>query len=177
VIRIRGWINVYLVGGTVAVILLSAAWRPNVHVEVGSVDLACRTSCATRSSCWSPSSLSCSRRASTARPTAFLGNRFAKWQSLAGIFVCLTPVLAMLGEVLPGPESGVLRPFGEFGAVQPGLSYSLFTTSLSGLTDNIFIWVIPPVADLSFSTSELSNDQVPCEDIVRSSGPGPDDRN
>jgi len=39
VIRIRGWINVYLVGGIVAAILLSAAWHPDVVFRVDGVDL------------------------------------------------------------------------------------------------------------------------------------------
>jgi Na+/H+ antiporter NhaD/arsenite permease-like protein len=39
VIRIRGWINVYLIGGIVAAILLSVTWKPNTVFHLRAADL------------------------------------------------------------------------------------------------------------------------------------------
>src|SRR5215467_14787992 len=39
VVRIRGWINVYLLGCIVAAILLSAVWKPNIVISIRGTEL------------------------------------------------------------------------------------------------------------------------------------------
>jgi Na+/H+ antiporter NhaD/arsenite permease-like protein len=66
---LRGLINLPLIAATIGAILLSAAWKPGIDINVYGTPIACRIWCATARSSSSRSLRSGSRPRSTAPPT------------------------------------------------------------------------------------------------------------
>jgi len=136
VIRIHGWTNVYLVGCIVAAILLSAAWKPNVAIRLGGVDLelqnlvrdALIVMIALVSLELTPAE---HREANgfTWEPIREVGKLFA------GIFVCIIPVLAMLNAGAHGAFGWMLALTSDGGSPH-NLAYFWLSGILSGALDN-----------------------------------------
>jgi Na+/H+ antiporter NhaD/arsenite permease-like protein len=136
VIRIRGVINFYLVGGIVAAILMSAAWRPDVVIHVGSVGIelqnflrdAIITLLAFVSLALTPSE---HREANgfTWEPIREVAKLFA------GIFVCIIPVLAMLDAGPRGSFAWMLALTAK-GGESHSLAYFWLSGVLSSVLDN-----------------------------------------
>jgi Na+/H+ antiporter NhaD/arsenite permease-like protein len=136
VIRIRGWINVYLVGGIVAAILLSAAWKPGVVIGVGGVDLELQD--VVRDAIIIVIALVSLALTPGEHREA---NGFS-WEPIrevaklfAGIFICLIPVLAMLEAGPRGPFAWMLALTTEEGASH-SLAYFWLSGVLSSILDN-----------------------------------------
>ncbi len=134
--RIRGWINVCLVGGIVAAILLSAAWRPDVVVHIGSVDLALQN--LVRDAIIVLIAL----LSLTLTPGEHREANGFSWEPIrevaklfAGIFVCLIPVLAMLDAGPRGPFAWMLALTTE-GREAHSLAYFWLSGILSSVLDN-----------------------------------------
>jgi Na+/H+ antiporter NhaD/arsenite permease-like protein len=136
VIRVRGSINVYLIGVIVAAILLSAAWKPGVVVHLGGVRLEVQNLV----------------RDTIIVLLAFVSlgltpgehreaNGFT-WEPIrevaklfAGIFVCIIPVLAMLAAGPRGAFAWMLA-FTPEGGGTPSLAYFWLSGILSSFLDN-----------------------------------------
>jgi Na+/H+ antiporter NhaD/arsenite permease-like protein len=136
VIRIRGSINVYLIGAIVAAILLSAAWKPGVVIHLGSVGLELQNLV----------------RDAIIVLVAFVSLRLTPaehreangftWEPIrevaklfAGIFVCIIPMLAMLAAGPRGAFAWMLA-FTSGGGGTDNLAYFWLSGILSGFLDN-----------------------------------------
>ena len=136
VIRIRGAINVYLVGGIVAAILLSAAWRPDVVIRVGGVGLELQNLLrdliiiliALVSLAITPGE---HREANgfTWEPIREVAKLFA------GIFICIIPVVAMLDAGPQGSFAWMLALTSK-GGESHSLAYFWLSGILSSVLDN-----------------------------------------
>ncbi len=136
VIRIRGAINVYLVGGIVAAILMSAAWRPGIVVHVGGVGLELQNLLrdvviillAVVSLAITPGE---HREANgfTWEPIREVAKLFA------GIFICIIPVLAMLDAGPQGSFAWMLALTAK-GGEPHSLAYLWLSGILSSVLDN-----------------------------------------
>ena len=136
VIRIRGWINVYLVGGIVAAILLSAAWHPDVVFRVDGVDLELQN--LVRDAIIVVAALVSLKLTPGEHREA---NGFT-WEPIrevaklfAGIFICIMPVLAMLNAGARGPFAWTLALTTEGGKAN-SLAYLWLSGMLSSFLDN-----------------------------------------
>ena len=136
VIRVRGWINVYLIGGIIAAILLSVAWKPDVVVAIGGAELELRNLA----------------RDAIILVVALISLRFTPvehreangftWEPIrevaklfAGIFVCIIPVLAMLDAGPRGAFAWMLALTSDGGNAH-SLAYFWLSGLLSGFLDN-----------------------------------------
>jgi Na+/H+ antiporter NhaD/arsenite permease-like protein len=136
VVRIRGWINVPLIAGIVAGILLSATWRPAIVIDVRGSELQLQNLL----------------RDAILVAIAFVSLKLTpvehraangySWEPIrevaalfAGIFVCIVPVLAMLKA---GPRGGFawLLALAADGGTAHNLAYFWLSGMFSAFLDN-----------------------------------------
>ena len=136
VVRIRGWINVFLLGCVIAAILLSAAWKPNIVISIRGTELELQNLA----------------RDATIVVVALVSLKLTpgehreangfSWEPIrevaklfAGIFVCIIPMLAMLSA---GPRGGFawMLAFTSAGGTTHDFAYFWLSGILSGVLDN-----------------------------------------
>jgi Na+/H+ antiporter NhaD/arsenite permease-like protein len=135
VIRIRGWINVYLIGGIIAAILLFVTWKPGVVVHVGGIGLELQN--LMRDGIIVLIALVSLKLTPLEHREA---NGFT-WEPIrevaklfAGIFVCIIPMLAMLEAGPHGAFAWMLALIHEGG--HPDLAYFWASGLVSAFLDN-----------------------------------------
>jgi Na+/H+ antiporter NhaD/arsenite permease-like protein len=136
VVRIRGWINVYLLVCIIAAILLSAAWKPNIVISIRGTQVELQNLA----------------RDVTIVVVALVSLKLTpgehreangfSWEPIrdvaklfAGIFVCIIPMLAMLSA---GPRGGFawMLAFTSAGGTTHDFAYFWLSGILSGVLDN-----------------------------------------
>jgi Na+/H+ antiporter NhaD/arsenite permease-like protein len=136
VVRIRGWINVPLIAGIIAAILIAVTWRPGIILKVGSSELqlqnllrdAVLIGIAVASLKLTP----VEHRAANGfsfTPIKEVGKLFA------AIFICIIPVLAMLKAGSQGPFAWLLALTAD-GGTPHDLAYFWLSGALSAFLDN-----------------------------------------
>jgi Na+/H+ antiporter NhaD/arsenite permease-like protein len=136
VIRIRGWINVYLIGCIVAAILLSVAWKPDIvfHVRGAYLELQNLVRDAiivliAVVSLWLTPSEHREANGFSWEPIREVAKLFA------GIFVCIIPMLAMLNAGPRGAFAWMLALSFDGGNPR-SLAYFWLSGMLSAFLDN-----------------------------------------
>jgi Na+/H+ antiporter NhaD/arsenite permease-like protein len=136
VIRIRGWTNVYLLGGIIAAILMSVTWKPQIVISVRGADLELQN--LIRDGIIVAVALVSLRLTPGEHREV---NGFS-WEPIrevaklfAGIFVCIIPMLAMLNA---GPRGalGWMLAITSDGGYPDTLAYFWLSGILSALLDN-----------------------------------------
>ena len=97
VIRIRGWINVYLIGAIIAAILLSGTWKPDIVISIRGTSLELQNLMR------DAIILAVAFASLKLTPSEHREANGFSWEPIrevaklfAGIFVCIIPMLAML---------------------------------------------------------------------------------
>jgi Na+/H+ antiporter NhaD/arsenite permease-like protein len=136
VIRIRGWINVYLIGCVVAAILLSVNWKPNIVFHIRGSDLELQNLVrdvivvlVAIVSLWLTPAEHREANGFSWEPIREVAKLFA------GIFVCIIPMLAMLNA---GPRGGFawMLALTSDGGNPHSLAYFWLSGLLSAFLDN-----------------------------------------
>lgn len=142
-LRVQGWLNLALIGAIVAAILLSAQWKPGVSFNVYGTKLelqnlardAALLLIALASIVMTPKE----RRAAN-------GFTFSPIVEVAilffGIFICIAPVLAMLGAGYDGAFAPLLRWVSGDGPLPRELAYFWLSGSLSAFLDNVPTYIV-----------------------------------
>jgi Na+/H+ antiporter NhaD/arsenite permease-like protein len=136
VIRIRGWINVYLIGGIVAAILLSVTWKPNTVFHLRAADLELQNLVRDAVvvlvaivSLWLTPKEHREANGFSWEPIREVAKLFA------GIFVCIIPMLAMLNAGPRGAFAWMLALTSD-GSNAHSLAYFWLSGMLSAFLDN-----------------------------------------
>jgi Na+/H+ antiporter NhaD/arsenite permease-like protein len=136
VVRIRGWINVPLIAGMIAAMLLCSAWRPAIVIAFAGSELAVQD--LVRDAILIALAIASLRLAPVEHRAA---NGFS-WEPIrevailfAGIFICIIPVLSMLQAGPRGAFSGLLA-FASNGGAPDDLAYFWLSGLLSAFLDN-----------------------------------------
>jgi Na+/H+ antiporter NhaD/arsenite permease-like protein len=136
IVRIRGWINVFLIGIIIAAILVSVAWKPQIVISIRGADLelqglvrdAIIVGVAVVSLKLTP--------AEHREANGFSWEPIREVAKLfAAIFVCIIPMLAMLNA---GPRGGFawMLALTSDGGKMHDLAYFWLSGILSGFLDN-----------------------------------------
>ena len=136
VVRIRGWINVPLIVAIVATILLSSAWRPGVVIDIAGQELQLQNLLR------DAAILAIALASLKLTPVEHRAANDFTWEPIrevaklfAGIFVCITPVLAML-EAGPRGAFAWLLALTSDGGAPNNLAYFWLSGALSAFLDN-----------------------------------------
>jgi Na+/H+ antiporter NhaD/arsenite permease-like protein len=141
-VRIRGWINVPLIAGIIAAMLLCSAWRPAIVITFAGSELALQD--LVRDAILIALAIASLRLAPVEHRAA---NGFS-WEPIrevailfAGIFICIIPVLSMLQAGRRGIFSGLLA-FAANGGAPDDLAYFWLSGLLSAFLDNAptYLW-------------------------------------
>jgi Na+/H+ antiporter NhaD/arsenite permease-like protein len=136
VVRIRGLINLYLLGCIIAAILLSATWKPEIVISIRGIDVELQN--LVRDGIIVVIALVSLKLTPAEHREA---NGFS-WEPIrevaklfAGIFVCIIPMLAMLKAGPRGGFAWMLALTSDTGAAHD-LAYFWLSGILSGVLDN-----------------------------------------
>jgi Na+/H+ antiporter NhaD/arsenite permease-like protein len=136
VIRIRGVVNIYLLGCVIAAILLSATWKPDVVVTIRGITLESQN--LVRDAIIVVVALVSLKLTPSEHREA---NGFS-WEPIrevaklfAGIFVCIIPMLAMLSAGTRGAFAWLLA-LTSTGGTNHNLAYFWLSGALSSFLDN-----------------------------------------
>jgi Na+/H+ antiporter NhaD/arsenite permease-like protein len=136
VVRIRGVVNIYLLGGLIAAILLSAVWKPDIVITIRGVELELQN--LLRDAFIFAIALASLKLTPAEHREA---NGFS-WEPIrevaklfAGIFVCIIPMLAMLNAGPRGAFAWVVALTSDGGAIY-NLAYFWLSGALSAFLDN-----------------------------------------
>ena len=136
VIRIRGWINVYLIGAIIAAILLSVAWKPDLVISIRGAELELQN--LVRDAIIVVVALVSLKLTPVEHREA---NGFS-WEPIrevaklfASIFVCIIPMLAMMNAGPRGAFSWMLSLTSNGGNPYT-LAYFWLSGIVSGFLDN-----------------------------------------
>ena len=136
-LRLRGLINLPLIACVIGAILLSAAWKPGIDVDVYGTRIALQNLARDGAlvvialgSLWLTPEEHRNANDFTWEPIAEVAKLFA------GIFVCIIPVLAMLEAGHDGPFGWLLKAVTAHDASPPEVAYFWLTGLLSAFLDN-----------------------------------------
>jgi Na+/H+ antiporter NhaD/arsenite permease-like protein len=136
-IRLHGLINLPLIAGIIAAILLSAAWQPGVEVTIYGTTIALQNLvrdgvllAIALASLWLTPDEHRAANDFTWEPIAEVAKLFA------GIFVCIIPVLAMLEAGHDGPFAFLLTAVTAHDGSPHEVAYFWLTGLLSAFLDN-----------------------------------------
>jgi Na+/H+ antiporter NhaD/arsenite permease-like protein len=136
VVRIRGLVNIYLLGGLIAAILLSAVWKSDIVIAIRGVELELQN-------LLRDATIICIAVASLKlTPVEHREANGFSWEPIrevaklfAGIFVCIIPMLAMLNAGPRGAFAWVVALTSNGGATY-NLAYFWTSGALSAFLDN-----------------------------------------
>jgi Na+/H+ antiporter NhaD/arsenite permease-like protein len=135
--RVRGLVNLALIAAIIAAILLSAAWKPGIGVDVYGTSVALQNVVRDAAligiallSLWLTPDEHREANGFTWEPIKEVAKLFA------GIFVCIIPVLAMLDAGRNGPFAWLLRLVTEPDGTPHDAAYFWATGLLSAFLDN-----------------------------------------
>jgi len=136
-LRLRGLINLPLIGTIIGAILLSAAWNPGIELDIYGTHVALQNLVRdgalvviALASLWLTPDEHRKANDFTWEPIAEVAKLFA------GIFVCIIPVLAMLEAGHDGPFAWLLRAVTEQDGSPHEVAYFWLTGLLSAFLDN-----------------------------------------
>jgi Na+/H+ antiporter NhaD/arsenite permease-like protein len=136
-LRLRGLINLPLIACVIGAILLSAAWKPGIDVDVYGTRIALQNLARdgalvviALSSLWLTPEEHRNANDFTWEPIAEVAKLFA------GIFVCIIPVLAMLEAAHDGPFGWLLKAVTAHDGSPHEVAYFWLTGLLSAVLDN-----------------------------------------
>jgi len=136
-LRLRGLINLPLIACIIGAILLSAAWKPGIELDVYGTHVALQNLVRdgaliviALASLWLTPAEHRKTNDFTWEPIAEVAKLFA------GIFVCIIPVLAMLEAGHDGPFAWLLRAVTEQDGSPHEVAYFWLTGVLSAFLDN-----------------------------------------
>lgn len=136
-LRLRGLINLPLIACVIGAILLSAAWKPGIDVDVYGTRIALQNLARdgalvviALSSLWLTPEEHRNANDFTWEPIAEVAKLFA------GIFVCIIPVLAMLEAAHDGPFGWLLKAVTAHDGSPHEVAYFWLTGLLSAFLDN-----------------------------------------
>lgn len=136
VVRIRGWVNVPLIAGIVAAILMSLTWRPRFVLTIGGSDLQLQN--LVRDAILVGIAVA-SLKLTPVEHRAANGFSFMPIKEVAklfaGIFICIIPVLAMLNAGMRGGFAWLLALTADGGRPND-LAYFWLSGLLSAFLDN-----------------------------------------
>jgi Na+/H+ antiporter NhaD/arsenite permease-like protein len=136
VVRVRGLINIYLLGGLIAAILVSAIWKPDIVISIRGVGLELQN--LLRDAAIVAIAIASLKLTPAEHREA---NGFS-WEPIrevaklfAGIFVCIIPMLAMLNA---GPRGAFawVAALTSNGDISNNLAYFWLSGLLSSFLDN-----------------------------------------
>lgn len=136
-LRLRGLINMPLIAGIIGAILFSATWNPGIEFNVYGTHLALQTLVRDGAlvvialvSLWLTPEEHRKANDFTWEPIAEVAKLFA------GIFVCIVPVLAMLGAGHDGPFAWLLTAVTAHNGAPHEVAYFWLSGLLSAFLDN-----------------------------------------
>ena len=136
-VRVYGLINLPLMAAIVGVILLSAAWQPSMELDIYGTVLSLQNLLSAvalviiaLASLWLTPDEHRAANGFTWEPIAEVAKLFA------GIFVCIIPVLAMLGAGRDGPFAFLLEAVTARDGTPHEAAYFWLTGGLSAFLDN-----------------------------------------
>jgi Na+/H+ antiporter NhaD/arsenite permease-like protein len=136
-VRLRGLVNLGLIGVVIAAILMSAAWKPGVSFSIHGVVVELQT--ALRDLVFvlaTLTSLALTRREYRAANGFSWGPIQEVAKLFAGIFLCMVPVLAMLRAGARGPFAPLLALVSSPDGSPNNAAYFWLTGGLSSFLDN-----------------------------------------
>src|SRR3954463_10209876 len=136
-VRLRGLVNLGLIGVVIAAILTSAAWKPGVSFSIHGVAVELQT--ALRDLVFvlaTFTSLALTRREYRAANGFSWGPIQEVAKLFAGIFLCMVPVLAMLRAGAHGPFAPLLALVSNPDGSPNNAAYFWLTGGLSSVLDN-----------------------------------------
>ncbi len=136
-VRIRGLVNLPLLAGVIGAILLSAAWKPDISVDVAGVPLELQN--VVRDLIIVSLALISLRvtREEYRRANGFTWGPIVEVAKLfAGIFICIVPVIAILRAGTDGAFAPLVRLVTTEGGQPNELAYFWLTGLLSSFLDN-----------------------------------------
>ena len=136
-VRLQGLVNIVLLAGVVAAILLSASWKPGIALNVGGVSVELQS--LVRDAAIVVLALLSLRfsREEHRRTNGFTWHPILEVAKLfAGIFVCIVPVIAILQAGQGGALAPLITLVTDASGAPNDLAYFWMTGLLSSLLDN-----------------------------------------